>query len=87
MSLPDWVGSAAAVLTTIAFVPQVWQIWKTRSARDVSMPMYLVFSLGVAGWTVYGVLLLAWPIIVSNSLTLAMSLAVIAMKWKWDKVS
>ncbi len=87
MSLPDWVGSASAVLTTVAFVPQIWKIWKARAARDISLPMYLLFSAGVTGWIAYGILLGAWPVIVANGITLVLSLAVIAMKWKWDKVS
>ncbi len=84
MSVVDVIGTAAAALTTAAFVPQVWQIWRTRSAKDISLPMYLMFTTGLVCWLGYGVLLGAWPIIIANVITLALAIAVIAMKLRWD---
>ena len=66
----DLVGSLAAFLTTIAFVPQVLKIWRSKSARDISMPMYLSFTAGVALWLVYGVMIASTPIVVANIVTL-----------------
>ena len=83
MTLTDWVGSIGAVLTTLAFVPQVLRIWKTRSARDISLPMYVTFTGGVLFWLAYGVMLGSWPIIGANIITLMLALAVIAMKLKF----
>jgi MtN3 and saliva related transmembrane protein len=83
MSAVDVIGTGAAILTTAAFVPQVWQIWRTRSAKDISLPMYLIFTAGLIGWLLYGVLLGAWPIIIANVITLALALAVIVMKVRW----
>jgi MtN3 and saliva related transmembrane protein len=77
------VGSFAGLLTTIAFVPQVLRVWKTRSARDISLFMYAIFCSGVALWVAYGVLLGAFPIVVSNGVTLALAVAVLAMKLKF----
>ena len=79
----DLVGMIAGTLSTVAFVPQVWRIWKTRSARDLSLPMYLIFTAGVALWFVYGLLLGALPIIVCNGLTLLLAGTVLAMKVKF----
>ena len=79
----DLIGTVAAVLTTIAFVPQVWRIWKTRSARDLSLPMYLIFTVGVALWFVYGLQLGAWPIIACNGITLLLAGTVLAMKLRF----
>ncbi|CAA7614201.1 SemiSWEET transporter [Magnetospirillum sp. UT-4] len=76
----DLVGSVAATLTTLAFVPQVAKTLKTRSTRDISTAMWSLFSAGVALWLVYGLILGAWPIIIANILTLAMSLTVLAIK-------
>ena len=81
----DWVGLFAAALTTGAFVPQVWQVWRTRSARDISMGMYSLFTAGVFGWLLYGWLLGAWPIIVANGITAMLALAVIGMKLRFDR--
>ena len=50
MNLADWLGTVAGVLTTVAFAPQVWIVWKTRSTRDISLSMYLVFTTGVGFW-------------------------------------
>jgi len=78
-----WIGTLASVLTTISFVPQVWRVWKTRSARDLSLPMYLIFTTGVALWLVYGLLLGSWPIIVGNAITVVLAGIVLAMKLKF----
>jgi MtN3 and saliva related transmembrane protein len=79
----DLIGMVAGTLSTFAFVPQVWRIWRTRSARDLSLPMYLIFAAGVALWFVYGLLLGAMPIIVCNGLTLLLAGTVLAMKLKF----
>ena len=83
----DWIGVFAAVMTTVAFVPQVWRVWRTRSARDISLVMYGIFTAGVFGWLAYGWLLGAWPIIVANSLTAVLALMVIGMKLRFDRPS
>lgn len=80
MSLPDLLGYAAALLTTTAFVPQVVQTLKTGDTRAISLGMYLLFCAGVALWGLYGLLLLAWPIVIANGLTLVLALIVLAMK-------
>jgi len=79
-SLTDLVGYTAACLTTIAFVPQAWKTWTTRSAAGVSLRMYSIFTLGVLLWLAYGVLLGAWPIIVANTVTLVLALFILAMR-------
>jgi MtN3 and saliva related transmembrane protein len=78
--MSDLVGMIAGTLTTIAFVPQVWRVWKTRSTKDISLTMYLVFTAGVAFWLAYGLMLGAWPIIVANVVTLALTGTVLALK-------
>ena len=80
MNLADLLGTIAVILTTVAFVPQVWRVWKTRSARDISLGMYLVFTTGVGFWLAYGLVLGAWPIVVANSVTLALAGTVLALK-------
>lgn len=80
MNLADFLGTVAGILTTVAFAPQVWGVWKTRSTRDISLSMYLVFTTGVGFWLAYGLLLGAWPIIVANAVTLALTGTVLALK-------
>jgi MtN3 and saliva related transmembrane protein len=80
MTLIDIVGALAACLTTVSFLPQAWLSFKTRDVSGVSLGMYSVFTLGVALWLVYGVLLGAWPIVIANIITLALALAILGMK-------
>jgi MtN3 and saliva related transmembrane protein len=83
MAISNWIGSAAATLTSIAFIPQVLKIWRTKHTADISLGMYILFTIGVALWLAYGVLLESWPIIIANSVTLIFAGAVLAMKIKF----
>ena len=77
------LGLAAGALTTVSLVPQATQIWKTKSAKDVSLGMFAVFCAGVALWLGYGILQGELPIIVWNAITLVLGLAIVAMKLKY----
>lgn len=83
MNPTELIGYTAAAFTTIAFVPQVLHTWRLRSAHGISLGMYAVFTSGVALWLVYGFLLEAWPIIVANAITLALALAILALKIRY----
>ncbi len=76
----DWIGYAAAALTTAAFVPQAWLSWRSRDLSGVSLGMYGVFTLGVALWLLYGLLLGAWPIVWANAITLGLALFIVLLK-------
>ncbi|MFB0935796.1 MAG: SemiSWEET transporter [Propionivibrio sp.] len=80
MILTEWIGYFAAILTTVSFVPQVWQICKTRHTQDISLRMYILFTTGVGMWLVYGFLLASWPIIAANTVTLVLAGAVLFLK-------
>lgn len=80
MILTEWIGYFAAILTTVSFVPQVWQISKTRHTQDISLRMYILFTAGVGMWLVYGLLLASWPIIAANTVTLVLAGAVLFLK-------
>jgi MtN3 and saliva related transmembrane protein len=83
MQLIDLIGSVAATLTTVSFIPQVWRVWTTRHTRDISLTMYIAFTCGVALWLLYGILLGSWPIIIANSITVCLAGAVLAMKIRY----
>lgn len=80
MNLADLIGSMAACLTTVSFVPQAWLSFKTRDVSGVSLTMYSVFTVGVALWLAYGWLLGAWPMVIANAITLALALMILGMK-------
>jgi MtN3 and saliva related transmembrane protein len=79
----DWIGYAAAVLTTCSFVPQAWLTFRSRNVAGISLGMYSVFAVGVALWLAYGLLLGAWPIVLANAITLSLALAILAMKLRY----
>lgn len=79
------IGSMAAVLTTAAFVPQAYQSYKTRDLSGISLPMYSAFTLGVALWLIYGLLLKDLPIIAANAITFALSAVILILKVKQDR--
>jgi len=77
------VSAAAAVLTTVAFVPQAIHIIRFKETRAISLQMYVVFASGVALWLVFGVMIWNWPIIAANAITLALALTIIRMKLRY----
>lgn len=83
MTWIDSIGSVAAALTTLSFVPQAFKTFQTRDVSGISLGMYTAFTLGVALWLVYGVLIGAWPIIIANAVTLLLALAILVMKLRF----
>ena len=80
MNLTNLIGSAAAFLTTVSFLPQAWQSFRTRDVSGVSLSMYSVFTAGVALWLAYGLLLGSWPMVIANTITLGLAVAILCMK-------
>ena len=83
MPLTEWIGFAAASLTTASFVPQAWLTFRTRDVRGISLGMYSVFTAGVALWLAYGLLLQAWPVVAANAITLVLALSILVMKLRY----
>jgi MtN3 and saliva related transmembrane protein len=81
----DWIGSAAATCTTISFLPQLIHVWRRKSADDISLVMFLLFNLGLAGWVVYGFGIGSVPMIVANIVTLALALTILGLKLRYDR--
>ncbi len=79
----DLIGYIAASLTTLSFLPQALHTFRTRDVSGISLGMYSMFTVGVALWLVYGVLLWAWPLMVANAVTLALALAILLMKLRY----
>lgn len=77
------LGTAAGTLTTIAFIPQVIKTWRSKSAADISLGMFLIFSAGVCLWLWYGILLNALPIIIANAITLILALLILFFKFRY----
>lgn len=80
-----WVGYAAGTLTTVAFLPQVLHVWKTKSADDLHWGMLLIFTVGILLWLLYGISLRLMPVILPNAVTLALQGAIISLKLRYAR--
>ena len=78
-----WTGYVAATLTTAAFLPQTIKTIRSRDTRSISLWMYLVFTVGVVFWLVYGIVLDSKPMIIANIVTLGLSATILGMKLRW----
>jgi MtN3 and saliva related transmembrane protein len=81
----DDIGFAAAFLTTAAFVPQLVRVLRLRSAREISLPTFLMFSAGVFLWLLYGIYSGSRPVIASNAVTLVISVSILVLKLRYDR--
>lgn len=79
----DLLGYIAGALTTIALVPQVWRTWRTRDVSGISLRMYSTFTLGVAIWLAYGIVLRETPMILANSVSLVLACIVLGLKLRY----
>jgi MtN3 and saliva related transmembrane protein len=88
MSVPraviDGIGYVAATMTTISFLPQLIRVVKLRSARDISLGMFLIFTVGTTFWLIYGLLAHSLPVSLANGVTLVLSASILALKLRFD---
>jgi MtN3 and saliva related transmembrane protein len=80
MSLVTLIGSLAALASTVSFAPQAWKIIKSRHTADISLGMYAITVCGFALWTIYGMLLSQWPLIITNSICFLLAAFILTMK-------
>jgi MtN3 and saliva related transmembrane protein len=76
----ELIGYCAAFLTTIAFVPQALQSWRTKDLSGISLGMYGLFTAGVGLWLIYGLVIEKWPLILANAFTFALALSILFLK-------
>ncbi len=79
----ELIGSAAAVITTLCWVPQALKVIRTRETRSLSLVMYLMLAIGVTLWLAYGVLIASWPLIVANGVTIFLVAIILGMKLRY----
>jgi MtN3 and saliva related transmembrane protein len=77
------LGAIAAILTTLCWLPQVVQIFRTRDTRSISLITQSAFLAGVALWFGYGLMIGSYPVIVSNALTMVLASAILGMKLRY----
>lgn len=77
------LGMIAGAMTTIAFLPQLFKVWRSKSAEDISMTWLIIFSSGVLLWLIYGLLLGQLPIVLANAVTLSLTGVILGFKLKY----
>lgn len=85
MAWEEMIGFAGGALITVAFIPQVYRLYRLRSAREISLPFNLLFLLGGLCWLTYGISKELPSVIVSNSVSLVLVMAMLYAKFKYGK--
>ena len=78
-----YIGFFAAFCTTIAFLPQAIKVFKSKSTKDISLYMFIIFTIGVLSWLIYGLIIDDYPIIFANTVTLVLSFFILIYKIKY----
>ena len=79
LCVAELIGYAAAFCGTVSLIPQIVKLWKERSAKAISATMYLIYTLGVVFWLIYGIMINSIPLIIAEIITLVLSMAILIM--------
>ena len=81
----EFFGYFAAILTTLAFIPQLIKTLKTKKAEDVSLTTLIMFLTGVASWIIYGIQISSKPILIANTITFLLNFLILVLKLIYSK--
>ena len=76
----DLIGYVTATLTTFSFFPQAVKTLKSRDTRSISLRMYMLFTIGVLFWSIYGWMVGDRPVLIANLITLVPAIIVLSIK-------
>ncbi|OGD29741.1 hypothetical protein A2833_00115 [Candidatus Azambacteria bacterium RIFCSPHIGHO2_01_FULL_44_55] len=79
-----YLGFLAAILTTVAFLPQVLKTFKTKKTNDLSLITYILLTVGMLLWGLYGFLNNDIPLVLANAITFLLSMSILVLKVKND---
>jgi MtN3 and saliva related transmembrane protein len=79
----EYIGSLAAICTTLCWVPQAVKIIREKQTQGVSLITQAVFTVGLALWLIYGLFLTNWPLILANAVTLLFSVVILILKVRY----
>lgn len=83
MNATEWLGYVAGTISTLTFLPQVVKTWKTKSAKDISIYMFVFATISVIMWLIYGLLIKNGSIIYTNGVILVLSIIMLWFKFKY----
>ncbi|HJW45788.1 MAG TPA: SemiSWEET transporter [Lysobacter sp.] len=79
----EWIGYVAATLTTVSFIPQAIKTIRSKDTHGISLGMYATFTVGIVFWLAYGFVLMSWPMIIANIITLMLSATILTLKLRY----
>lgn len=83
MNATEWLGYLAGTMSTLVFLPQVIKTWKTKSAKDISIYMFVFATISVIMWLIYGLLIQNGSIIYTNGAILVLSIIMLYFKFRY----
>jgi len=83
MALVTEIGLLGAFVSTTSMFPQILRVWRTKSAKDISLAMFLIMVVSVSIWLTYGVLSYDLPIVASNVVVFGQAVTMLTFKWKY----
>lgn len=83
VSYQEYLGYTAAILGALSFLPQLVKVWRFRSVKDISLAMYIIYTMSVILWLAYGIIIKSAPLITAEILTLVLVSAILIMKYMW----
>ncbi len=84
--MESFLGYLAAFCTTAAFIPQALKVYKTKHTKDISVAMFSLMTFGIILWLIYGIIIVSYPIIIANLLTVFFAVYILLMKIKIDVI-
>ena len=85
MSELDILGLIATGFSTSSFIPQIWRSWRTRDVSGISLPTYVILTIALTLWLLYGILKSDAPLVIANAIIIMLSVAIAAMKIAFEK--
>jgi MtN3 and saliva related transmembrane protein len=79
----DWAevfGHIGSALSSLTFLPQVYQTWKTKRVKDLNFHMVLIVFTSTIIWLTYGVAKNILPVIICNTFICVLSAILIYFK-------
>lgn len=83
MEFADMLGYIAGGLVTISFLPQTIKSWRSKQTRDISLGRYSIYTFGLLLWTMYGIVIVSWPLTIMSALDTALAGSILLMKLKY----
>ena len=77
------LGTIAAILTTLSFVPQAYQVFKTKDTSGISLGMYIAFTVGIFLWVIHGWNIREYNLVFANGITLIFASIILTYKIKY----